>query len=186
MSRKTEIEVKLRLARKEEIPPKLEEAGARLVHPRAFEDNQLYDFPDFALKTRGAMLRVRTEDRGTVLTYKDAGRVEGGAKVRDEMEVTVSDGETIIAIITRLGLRQLFRYQKQRTIYAFSELIITIDETPIGDFLEIEGPREMIDSFAARIGFAASDYIAKSYFALYQEYLTEKGLPFKDMLFRED
>ncbi|MFQ5877371.1 MAG: class IV adenylate cyclase [Acidobacteriota bacterium] len=186
MGRKTEIEVKVRLPGPSAIGARLEAIGARLLHPREFEDNQLYDFADFALKTRGAMLRVRTRSRGSVLTYKEGGRVEGGAKVRDEMEVSVGDAETLATIIGRLGLRPLFRYQKRRTVYAYSDLMVTIDETPIGTFLEIEGPRPAIDDLAGRLGFSPSEYIAKSYFALYREHQTEKGLPVRDMLFPDE
>ena len=80
-------------------------------------------------------------------------------------------------------MRPLFRYQKYRAVYHYSGLIITVDETPIGVFLELEGPKPLIDEVATQLGYKASDYIAKSYLALYQEYLKLRGLPLKDMLF---
>jgi adenylate cyclase class 2 len=181
--KKTEVEIKLRVERLPDVAPRLASIGARLSQAREFEDNQLYDFPDFSLKTRGAMLRVRIQDRGSTVTYKEAPRVEGGAKVRDEMEVSVSSGETLAAIVSKLGMRPLFRYQKFRAVYEYSELIITIDETPMGSFLELEGPKSLIDEAAAKLGYKTSDYITKSYLALYQDYLKAKGLPLKDMLF---
>ncbi|HEU4401514.1 MAG TPA: class IV adenylate cyclase [Candidatus Polarisedimenticolia bacterium] len=181
--KKTEVEVKLKLADLADIGARLKGVGAHLVHPREFEDNQLYDFPDFSLKTRGAMLRVRIQERASVLTYKEAPRVEGGVKLRDEMEVSVSSGETLSTIIGRLGMRPLFRYQKYRAVYEYSDLLITVDETPIGLFMELEGPKPLIDEMATKLGYKASDYIAKSYLALYQDYLKTRGLPLKDMLF---
>ena len=181
--KKTEIEIKLRVDDPAALEPRLKTFGARLVHERQFEDNQLYDFPDFALKTRGAILRLRLQDRGSLLTYKEAPRVEGGAKVRDELEVSIDEGETMAAIVSKIGLRALFRYQKYRTLYSYSDLLITIDETPIGFFMELEGPKPLIDEVAARLGYKASDYIVKSYLALYQDYLRGRGLPLKDMLF---
>ena len=129
------------------------------------------------------MLRVRILKRQSTLTYKEAPRVEGGAKVRDEMEVVISSGETVAMILSRLGMRPLFRYQKYRAVYQYSGLIITIDETPIGVFLELEGAKPLIDEVAARLGYKATDYIVKSYLALYQEYLKSRGLPLKDMMF---
>ena len=60
---------------------------------------------------------------------------------------------------------------------------ITVDETPIGNFLELEGPKSLIDEMAGKLGYKASDYIVKSYLALHQEYLKVRGLPLKDMLF---
>ena len=181
--RKTEIEVKLRLDGLDGIAARLSGMGARLVQPRELEDNQLYDFPDFSLKTRGALLRVRIQESGSTLTYKESPRVEGGAKVHDEIEVKVSSGESMAAIVARLGMRPLFRYQKYRAVYAYDDLVITVDETPIGNFIELEGPPILIDEMAGKLGYKASDYIAKSYLALYQDYLKTKGMPLRDMLF---
>ena len=181
--KKTEIEIKLKVEDPRAVEPRIRSLGARLVHPRQFEDNQLYDFPDFALKTRGAMLRLRTQDRESILTYKEAPRVEGGAKVRDEVEVSIGDPEMMATIIAKIGLRPLFRYQKYRTTYSYSDLLITLDETPIGFFLELEGPKPLIDEVADRLGYKASDYVAKSYLALYQDHLRGRSLPLKDMLF---
>ncbi len=181
--KKTEVEIKLKVDDPAAIESKLKAIGAALVHPREFEDNQLYDFPDFALKTRGAMLRLRIQARGSVLTYKEAPRVEGGAKVRDEMEVSVSEGETMAAMISKIGLRPLFRYQKYRAVWSYSDLLVTLDETPIGFFIELEGPKTAIDEVATRLGYKASDYIVKSYLALYQDHLRGRGLPLKDMVF---
>ncbi len=183
MVKKTEIEIKLRVPDPAAIPPLLRKIGATEIHPREFEDNQLYDFPNFSLKMNQSMLRVRHQERESTLTYKEAPRVEGGAKVRDEMEVTVSSSETMIAILSHLGMRPLFRYQKYRAAYQYSGLMITLDETPIGVFLELEGPKHLIDEVAARLGYKMTDYISKSYLSLYQEHLKSRGLPLKDMLF---
>src|SRR6058998_84642 len=99
------------------------------------------------------------------------------------MEVSVSSGEMMSAIISKLGMRPLFRYQKYRAVYSYQELLVSMDETPIGIFLELEGPKSLIDEMAGQLGYKASDYIVKTYLALYQEYLKGRGLPLKDMLF---
>ena len=186
--KKTEVEIKLRVEEGGNPVAAVTGLGARLLYPRELEDNQLYDFPDFALKTRGAMLRVRIQERGSILTYKEGARVENGAKVREELEVSLGPagaepGETTTAILLKLGMRPLFRYQKYRTVYDRAGLIITLDETPIGVYFELEGPKPLIDDAAFRLGYKASDYIVKSYLALHQEYLKARGLPLKDMLF---
>ena len=181
--KKTEVEVKLKVKDLATMPARLIAAGALLERERGFEDNQLYDFPDFALKTRGAMLRLRIQSDGSVLTYKESPRVESGAKVRDELETTVQEGETLAAILAKLGMRPLFRYQKYRSCYRWSELLITLDEVPIGVFLELEGSPSLIDEMARKLGYKTSEYIVKSYLALYQDYLHARGLPLKDMLF---
>ena len=180
---KTEVEIKLKVEQPDGLPPRVLALGARLVQPRELEDNQIFDFPDFALKTRNALLRVRTQASGSTITYKDSPRVEGGAKVRDEMELGIEDAETMTSILARLGMRPLFRYQKYRAVYSYSELLITLDEVPIGHYIELEGPQSLIDEVAGRLGYKASDYIVKSYLTLYQDYLQAMGLPLKDMLF---
>ncbi len=50
-----------------------------------------------------------------------------------------------------------------------AQLKLTVDETPIGLFVELEGQREEIDRAAGMLGFARSDYINKSYGALFVE-----------------
>jgi adenylate cyclase class 2 len=181
--KKTEVEIKLRVEDRGTIPGRLATIGAALVQDRELEDNQIYDFPDFALKTKGALLRVRIQASGAKLTYKEAPRVEGGAKVRDEMEVAVTSGETMAAIIAKLGMRPLFRYQKYREVYNYSDLTITIDETPIGVFLELEGPKPLIDEVAGKLGYRPTDYIVKSYLELYRDHLRIMGQPLRDMVF---
>jgi len=168
---KTEIEIKLRIADPAAFIARLERLGARLALPRTFEDNQLYDFPDRSLARRGAMLRLRTHERGGLLTYKEGARIEAGAKVRDEVEVALDESAPMTVIIERLGMTPLFRYQKYRTSYAYGDLHITLDETPIGIFAELEGPKARIDAAARRLGFAASEYILGSYRDLYVESL---------------
>src|SRR5512134_1377340 len=136
----TEIEIKLRI----EDPPRLiaavERAGSRLVRAREFEDNRLYDFPQQDLMRREAMLRVRVVPGSALLTYKDSPRVEEGAKVRHEIEVRFDADGPLVAILERIGMVPQFRYQKYRTTWARGELKITLDETPIGNFTELEGP----------------------------------------------
>ena len=48
--------------------------------------------------------------------------------------------------------------------------MITVDETPIGVFLELEGPAAWIDGTAAALGFHVADYVTDSYAALYRQY----------------
>ena len=93
-------------------------------------------------------------------------------KIREEHEIRVSDQEEVGRIIEGLGLRPCFRYEKFRTTYrlpGIGKLKIEVDETPIGLFLELEGPRREIDRAAARLGFGPGEYITKSYGALFME-----------------
>lgn len=164
-----EIEVKLKVADVAEARARLDRVGARLLHPREFEDNRLYDFPDKSLMNRGAMLRLRVTDRGAFLTYKDRARTEAGVKVREEIESSLprSEAGRLAETLERVGMATIFRYQKFRTTWETEGLHLTLDETPIGVFIELEGERAAIDRAAAAMGWGASDYIALSYRDLY-------------------
>jgi adenylate cyclase class 2 len=164
---KTEIEIKLRIAEPARLIAAVDKAGARLVREREFEDNRLYDFPEHDLMRRESMLRLRTTPGSALLTYKDSPRVEEGAKVRDEIEVKFEADSPLAAILQRIGMVPQFRYQKYRTTWSRGDLTITLDETPIGAFAELEGPKPAIDAMAAELGYAPSDYIVGSYRELF-------------------
>jgi adenylate cyclase class 2 len=161
--KKVEIEVKLRAGDLQGLETRLTALGVTLLHPREFEDNHLYDFPGLTLQKAGAMLRVRAHGRGAALTHKEGARVVDGAKVRDEIEVEVGDAGTLSDILGKLGLVQCFRYQKYRTTYQYHDLLLTLDETPIGVFFELEGPKKTIDDLAGKLGYSPADYITATY-----------------------
>ena len=202
-----EIEVKLRV----EDPAALRRRLARLkLRParagRVHEHNTLFDTPQGGLAQHGQLLRIRKEDlagkprtaRGAVLTYKGpavpgAGQPQAGKgryKIREELEAAVADPERLRLILERLGLRGWFRYEKYRTSYRPPAILgwatglqVELDETPIGVFLELEGPPEAIDRAAALLGYNPTDYITKSYLVLYLDHCRRQGVPAGDMLF---
>jgi adenylate cyclase class 2 len=164
-----EIEIKLKVSDERGMRERLEKAGARLLHGRELEDNRVFDFPDQALQRRGEMLRIRILERGVVLTFKGPGSVEDGKKVREETESNLdrSEAGALTDILQGIGMRQAFRYQKYRTTWTLEGLHVTLDETPIGSFLELEGNSESIDSVATLLGYTPVEYIASSYRDLY-------------------
>lgn len=119
------------------------------------------------------------------MTYKGPGRRERH-KSREEIEFEVSNPENFHQVLERLGYTPGFRYEKYRTKFAASGEpgIVTIDETPIGVFLELEGPAQWIDRTAARLGLSEAEYLTHSYAALYQEYRRSKPHAPPDMIFQ--
>ena len=189
-----EIEVKLRVGdpargqdRLAATKARLEEMGAALVHPREFENNLAFDFPDRSIVRMGSLLRVRILARGTLLTFK--GPVEpavvaalaGGAapsfKARRETEIDIPFDETdaLLAILRGLGMAPVFQYQKYRTSWIWKRLHILLDETPIGIYLELEGDRALIEAGAKALGYRPDDFITRSYRDLYLEHLDRGG-----------
>jgi adenylate cyclase class 2 len=127
---------------------------------------------------------------------RPASRPAGTAryKVREEIEFTVGaprkapglvEGD-LTSIFAALGLRPVFRYAKYRTTYTLPKLrriVIEIDETPIGCYLELEGAPAAIDRAARQLGYLPRDYIIQSYAALYAAYCRRSRRKFADMLF---
>jgi adenylate cyclase class 2 len=171
----------------------IEAHGYRVTAPRILQVDQVFDFPDRALRQSGRLLRVRSEgglDGAAILTFK--GPVISGSphKSREELETSAANRATLERILERLGFVPSFRYEKYRTTFRASAEsregpetgLIALDETPIGVFLELEGPAYWIDRTALQFGFAPKDYVTASYAALYRDYLTSHSSP-SDMIF---
>ena len=175
-----ESEVKLRLAGLEQGRPALLRLGARLETPRHFEDNQLYDDAGGSLASRGTVVRLRRTPHGGVLTFKGPRRIEEGVKSREELETGVADAGTLALILERLGLRGTFRYQKYREIWRHGGLVIVLDETPVGCYLELEGPPEEIHAAAEALGYSRADYVTDSYVGLFFRAGGQGDMVFRD------
>ncbi len=118
-------------------------------------------------------------------------RFSGPHKIREEIEAQVSDVENLTKIFEGLGMRGWFRYEKFRTTYQLPTakhawargLLIELDETPIGTYVELEGPAAAIDRAATELGYFKSDYVLTNYLKLYAEDCRRKGQQPQHMLF---
>ncbi len=172
-----ETEVKLRYpADAADARRRIEQRGYPLLAARTLESDQLFDQAGGGFKRADTVLRLRrTSSNETsavaTVTYKGPATRER-YKSREEIEFDVSDPEAFVQLLERLGYLPGFRYEKLRTKFAApgEPGIITVDETPIGVFLELEGAPHWIDQTAARLGFTHGQYLTASYAALYREY----------------
>ena len=158
--------------------------GFRVRRRRVLESNIVYDTPDLALRRQGRLLRLRRAGRRITLTYKGPATA-ARHKSREELECRVPNFELLDQIIKGIGFQPVFYYEKFRTEYSaeLSTGTVTLDVTPIGDFLEMEGEPEWIDETARLLGFAESAYITASYAALYLDYCRTSGGPVTAMVF---
>jgi adenylate cyclase class 2 len=179
-----ETEIKIRIPSVTGIRTRLRTLGFRIHKRRVFESNVILDTPARDLGTRRELIRIRRVGTKSIVTFKGPPKA-GPHKSREEIETQVGDPEVLEKIFASLGLRPAFRYEKIRTEYERSGQrgIVTVDETPVGDFLEIEGPPKWIDSTARDLGFARSDYITSSYAELYLQYCREQGIKPAQMIF---
>src|ERR1700688_1506022 len=206
MARETEI--KLRIIDVRAFHRALKRIGARPAGPgssKVHEVNVIFDTPDGGLAKHGQLLRIRTETPQAsgkkaapprvILTFKQPtvrGVDDEGSrfKVRDETEVEFADAAPLIKILEGLGLRGWFTYEKYRTTWKFgaaarraADLLIEVDETPVGTYVELEGPPEAIDRAAEELGYARKDYLLKNYLTLYAENCRRRGVSPGNMLF---
>ena len=108
-----------------------------------------------------------------VITFKGRAKPSEKYKVREEVELHLPDAAQADRLLRSLGLAPWFRYEKRRTSFRLPRLpglLVELDVTPIGPFLELEGPRQSIDRAARLLGYCPSDYITASYWTLYQEH----------------
>ncbi|MFN7936511.1 MAG: class IV adenylate cyclase [Bryobacteraceae bacterium] len=179
-----EVEIKLPVTHLPTTQARIAHLGWQPVTPRTLEINILLDQPDSSLRNKGVILRLRQYGDRAVLTFKGPGQ-EGKHKVREELETSIGDLQTTQVIFGHLGYHPTFRYEKYRTEFTDGAGHLTLDETPIGNFLELEGPPDWIDSRAAQLGYAESDYITLSYGRLYAAYCQRENRPMNHMVFEE-
>ena len=179
-----ETEVKIRIESVAKAEELLRREGFRVISERAHEFNWVFDTPDATLRRNGCLLRLRSTRGQSTLTYKGPATA-GKHKSREELEVAVSDGAIFCKILEKIGLQVTFRYEKYRAEYARPNEpgLVTVDDTPIGVFLELEGPGFWIDETAARLGYKETDYITDSYGKLYAEYCQRQDAKPGDMTF---
>jgi adenylate cyclase class 2 len=177
-----EREVKLRFDSVDSARDAVIAASATPLHGRRLQEDALLDTANGSLRDRGCALRVRMENGKSRITFKGPIQ-ESAMKLRDEFETLVGDGVLLLRIFEELGFFVWFRYQKYREEFSHEDVIVAVDETPVGVFVEIEGTEPGITAMAAAIGRAPSDYILDSYRGLFLKHREALGLASPDMVF---
>src|SRR5262249_1174747 len=133
-----EREVKLRFDSLEQARAAVTAARATLVRPRRLQHDVLFDTTDGQLRQRGCVLRLRHENGTGVITFKGP-VVPSAMKLRTEHETGVASPDAMRAVLEGLGFPPWFTYEKYREEYSLPGVIVAIDDTPIGTFVEVEG-----------------------------------------------
>ena len=178
-----EVEIKFRISDQRALARVLRRAGFKQVTRSTHEMNALYDLPGQKLRKRGEMLRLRKYGERWVLTHKAKGTA-GSHKVRVERETRLERGEQMDAILRALGFVPTFRYEKYRAEWSDGTGHVVVDETPIGNFGEIEGPPRWIDRTARALGIGRDDYITQTYAPMFFEWKRRTHSAATEMTFR--
>ena len=180
-----EREIKLRFTSANEAREAVLAAGALPLFGRRLQEDALLDTEDEQLRRQRCVLRVRIENGKSRLTYK--GPVQPSMmKVREELQTVVGDGEMLLRVFGELGLHVWFRYEKYREEFSHEDVIVAIDETPVGVFVEVEGSEQGIADMTVALGRTADDYIVDSYRSLFLQHRDHLGLSGSDMMFDPD
>ena len=176
-----ETEIKLAVPDLAAVRRHLRGQGFRVRRRRTFEDNVLYDTRQGMLRRSGLMLRLRSAGGRHWLTFKGPGEESRRYKIRQEFESELTRPGAVRGVLTRLGLQPSFRYQKYRTVYrapgAGQGGEAMLDETPIGNFLELEGGRGWIRRVARALGSKPTQFIVRTYADLQAEWRRPRARP---------
>jgi adenylate cyclase, class 2 len=178
-----EIEIKFRVPDPRALTRQLKAAKFRRETPRKHEINTLYDLPGQVLRQRKELLRLRQYGSEWKLTHKAGGKV-GRHSSREELETKVENGKHMDAILRALGYSPSFRYEKFRAEWSDGKGNVVVDETPIGNFAEIEGQSRWIDQTAKKLGVSRDQYIMKNYATLFADWKQETNSNAEEMTFK--
>ena len=179
-----EREIKLRYDSVASAREAVAAVGATPLRGRRLQDDRLLDWPDGRLRQDRCVLRIRDEAHSVWLTFKGPPQL-ATMKVREEIETQVSDAALLLTLFERLGLQVWFRYQKYREEFEHHGVIVAIDETPIGDFVELEGDEAEIATLAQAMGRTPDAYVLESYRGLFVRDRTKRGMDASHMVFDE-
>ena len=173
MSLETEFKVRISREDLERIHARLQQLQSRCLSESRKESNLLFDFPDQRLKRSGCALRLRTYGEDAFLTFKGKVQDNSVLKKREEFEAGVREPGALQDVLEALGMRVCLEYSKMREIHRLQingqSILVCLDQTPVGTFVEIEGPEREIQELAKEFGWQRDFFIRKSYLELYQE-----------------
>jgi adenylate cyclase class 2 len=181
---RNEVEIKFIVRDVQALEQSLQSASFHQKTPSTLETNTLYDNLAGELRRAGELLRLRIYGERRVLAHKSRGTA-GKHKTRVEHETDVADSAEMHAILTALGFRPVFRYEKFRAEWSDGTGEVVIDQTPIGDLAEIEGGAEWIDRIANLLGVSERDYITASYSELFSDWKERTGSSALHMTFEQ-
>ncbi len=189
-----EREIKIPVADLDAVRDRLLAVGADLHRPASFEANLVFDLVDAPveqrLRSRRELLRLRSDGAGSRLTFKSAPRFVGSVKERLEHEFSVDDPAAARLLLESLGFGVAVRYEKVRETWRLLGCEVSLDRTPMGDFVEVEEldedlPPDRIAEVGRRCGLDVEGSVPEDYQALYRTYRRDRpDLP-RDMVFAQ-
>jgi adenylate cyclase class 2 len=182
-----EIELKFAVDDVDRFSARVRSLDLKLLTPRTFEANTLYDTPERDLRVRRQVLRLRDYAGRSVVTHKRVAQNDADSryKVRIETESAIEDPAALAEIFAQLGYKPVFRYEKYRTEWDAGAGHVLLDETPIGTYAELEGPPEWIESMREQLGVRPEQCTTESYGMLFLDWKGRMHSPAENLTFDE-
>ena len=178
-----ESELKIPVADLDPVKRRLDALGGRRLHAAELEVNILFDTDEGRLAAGREVLRVRRAGRRTIVTYKGPASWQGAVKQRREIELDVASADDTAHLLHALGFLPRMRYEKIRESWEMGPVRIDLDRTPMGDFVEVEGPPGELETAARQLGLDAGEAVAGSYVSLWHDYRERHPGVGRDMVF---
>ena len=166
-----ETEIKIEVADFEPIREQLRALGAKQLS--VVDEENIYLDRDGELARRNDSLRVRFDGR-TRITWKGPTEFREGVIVRPEIEFAIisrSESPTaeVVDLLDKLGFRPVGNLTKKRETWHLNGIEIALDTLDFGQFVELEGPVEVISPVASALGLDLSQSLRDSYRKLRRE-----------------
>jgi adenylate cyclase class IV len=177
-----ELELKAVVADPAALLARLRAAGAREEFAGRMLDRRL-DFPDGSLTLRDEVVRVRmyqdSAGRSTAsLDWKGPASMDGGFKRREEIGAETSDGDTILEILHRIGLRVTYAIDREIRRFSLEGATVRMEHFPrMDDLVEVEGDAAAIERAIARLAIPRAEFSAESLAAFTARYTARTGQP---------
>ena len=171
-----EVEVKILNINPEKIRKKLLELGAKKIFHDKMEA-KVFDFPDMRLKHNNGYIRLRKAGDKTEMTYKGS-LPSKEFKKREEIETHIADHDKVMAMLQRIGMKEVKAYKKVRESYKLGNISFDMDfyEEPMNlpPMIEVESDEEGVRKGVQLLGYKMEDTCALSAWSLFEQFKEEK------------
>ncbi|MBN1124575.1 MAG: class IV adenylate cyclase [Sedimentisphaerales bacterium] len=176
-----EIEAKVKVTELKSVAEKLKNLKAEYADTVHQQDTFFSDV-DRKLIESGCGLRIRRQsgikEERAFVTFKGP-KEAGPYKIRSELEVEITEAETMEAIFHGLGYERLLAVEKTRQIWHYDGCEVGLDDVVfLGTFVEVEGPDvETVRHVMEQIGLGGYESIREGYAGMVRKQLekTDSG-----------
>lgn len=144
---------------------------------------------------QNAFPRIRNEEDGSnTLTVKaklkDGEQEESNYFKRIELETDISNVESVVSMMPFFGYPKKISWEKKRINFTSNKseelkFTISLDETPMGYFLEIESDEETIEEIIKTLELSNLERTKKAYLGVWADFNNRNNTVREDVMFNK-